>query len=215
MSTDPDLKPLTIQDVDRLIRKHFLLRIIPFLILAVILGVVFIPFEIYLSHMFPKAFGWTQSGSWATATPLERFPFTRSDTDHVFSSMPVRMMNGFGALVVLWLFYLLIFQFSKKLIEFGRRFAETGEWENVANVLSSFNNFGNHFLDRTGEGHYLLSVALKKIGKPELSRIAKDYVLKKRPDSEWAEKLRSSNQPVSVRGSSPSGKTRKKSRIRR
>jgi len=171
-----------------------------------------IPSEITLAHRFPVAFGWTKSGDWATNTPIRMYPFTRADADHVFKSIPVMTIGAVSMVVVMCIFYLGILKFSKTLLQYARKFAETDEWTNVASVLASFNNSGQHFLDRTGEAHYLLSIALKKVGKPEMSRKAKDFVLNRRASSEWAEKLRDVSYSITAHGPNPA---KKKSRSRR
>jgi hypothetical protein len=86
----------------------------------------------------------------------------------------------------------------RTLLGFGRNFVEKGQWADAEEMLGSFNQWGQNFLDTTGEGHYLLSVALAKRGKPEGARKAREWVARSRPNSEWASKLAGQGEPVSA-----------------
>ena len=78
---------------------------------------------------------------------------------------------------------------AASLLEYGRNFVNRGQWADAEDVLGQFNQWGLHFLDPTGEAHFLLATALGKRGKRESAGKARDFVLKYRTDSEWAQQL--------------------------
>ena len=205
MSTEQTTQKLTLQDVDKKVFQRFLKVSMAYIAVIMVIACFLSPTELHLAHRFPETFGWTSS----LVTPRAEFPRTATDASIVFKSVPVILIGMLGFVLAMGGFWLGIMKFSEILVEHARIFAQEGEWENVATVLSSFNNSGQHFLDRSGEAHYLLSVALRKTGKGDMSRIARDFVLKRRSKSEWADKLREASQAITPHGSSPANRRRK------
>lgn len=203
---------LTINDVDKRLRKSMFVSALLLTFFVLIVPMALIPTEVALARHFPAAFGWSATGANATTTALAQYPLTKGDTTRVFQSLPVRAIGGLSALLVLLVFALGISRTNKQLLEYARKFVEYDEWNNVVSVLLSFNQSGQQFLDRTGEAHYLLSMGFKKMGKPELSKQAKDFVLKRRSKSEWAQKLQENSQAITAHGPNPA---RRKMRKRR
>jgi hypothetical protein len=74
-------------------------------------------------------------------------------------------------------------------VDFGRRYLAEGRFKEAAAALGSFAEFGQRSFDRTGEAHFLLAQALDKVGKKEKAEQARQFVIKHRAGTPWAEKL--------------------------
>ena len=104
------------------------------------------------------------------------------------------------------------------MLGYARSFMERKQWSDAATVLASFDQSGQHFLDSTGEAHYMLVQAYKMTGKPKSSEKAREFVLKNRPKSEWAAKFRAEDEgrsggtPTAVSISETSAKSKGKKR---
>ncbi|MDR3711151.1 MAG: hypothetical protein P4L33_22840 [Capsulimonadaceae bacterium] len=198
----PNQKPLpppaNIAEVDSRLRKLFLKygAIITLLLLG--FPIALIPLQTTMAHLLPVAFGWSHS---ASATPMALYPqHTGSDLNRVFTSPASVVLDALSAAVVMTAFWFGIGTINRSLIQYAREFAERADWASVANVLESFNQSGQHFLDGTGEAHYWLSKALARIGKPEKAAKAREFVLQRKSASEWAAKLQAdgiANEPPS------------------
>lgn len=99
-------------------------------------------------------------------------------------------LDAISILIVMAPFFIGTNKFFATRLRFGREFVKTERWKEAAASLEAFSHMGQRFLDRTGEAHYLLSVALNHQGKLAQAQRARDFVLRSRPASPWAEELR-------------------------
>ena len=190
MSKTSQILPDTIAEVDARLRKLFI--VYGGLMGALLIGFTFamIPLQSGLAHRFPAEFGWSPS----CPTPKALYPSLAGaavDFNRVFTSPPCIVIDLLSAAIIMAIFTRGIHSLNRQLIAYANHFAGRGDWASAATVLESFNQSGQHFLDSTGEAHYLLSKALVKIGKPQGAAKARDFVLKRRASSEWAAQLRS------------------------
>ena len=107
------------------------------------------------------------------------------------TSVPALIVDFISVAIIMGVFFYGSNRLAKSLTDYGRNFVKHGQWEDAEYVLNSFNNWGQHFLDVSGEAHYLLSIALQKRGKYETARKVREFVVKNRANSEWAEKIQS------------------------
>jgi len=75
-----------------------------------------------------------------------------------------------------------------KRLEIGRDLVGKREFRQAAVCLQPFESFGQRFLDRTGEAHYLLAQAYAGSNQKAKAEKCKTFVLKYRPGP-WAAKL--------------------------
>jgi hypothetical protein len=101
-----------------------------------------------------------------------------------------RYLDTISILIVMVPFFLGTSKFFAARLQFGRDFIQKKQWKEAVASLEAFSHMGQRFLDRTGEAHYLLSVALDHQGKIAAAQKARDFVLKSRPTSAWAGELR-------------------------
>lgn len=87
---------------------------------------------------------------------------------------------------------------ANMLISWGRNFNELGRWEDTEMILSTFNQFGQRFLDPTGEAHFLLMTAFAKRGKRESADKVRDFLAKHRAGTVWGQKAQEAQ--ASMRG---------------
>jgi len=186
--------PKDIADVDKRLRSIFLKNGIGLAFILLVMPAALIPIQWKLSHLFPTAFGYQSMGQNATSTPRAFYPGTNADCTHVFSSMPSIAIDVLSAGLIMFLFWKGICKINNLLLGYARSFAERKQWADVGTVLESFNQNGQHLLDTTGEAHYLLSIALKRIGKPQAAQKARDFVLNRKGRTEWAQRLLSEGQ---------------------
>ena len=191
MPTQPEAtsQPVSILEIDKKLQKQFMFNGFFLSLALVLIPLILIPTQMKLAHMFPSAFGWTTTGPKATTTPANMYPGTSADLTHVYTSLPNVAIDIFSAALIMFVFWTGISRINKSLLGYGRMFVERKQWAEVTQVLSSFNQQGQHFLDRTGEVHYLLALAFQHLGKVQTAQKARDYVVKYRPKSEWAEKI--------------------------
>jgi len=187
-NTSPE--PADVAEVDKRLRKQFIVNGFFMSLALVLVPLLLIPSQAKLAHRFPTAFGWTTTGPKATLTPASMYPLTNADMNHMFTSIPDVGLDVVSAAIIMFVFWAGISRINIALVGYGRGFYKKRQWDDVATVLSSFNQQGQHFLDRTGEAHYLLAEAYQHLGKPQTAQKARDYVVKFRPKSEWAERLR-------------------------
>ncbi|HEY3330847.1 MAG TPA: hypothetical protein VGK19_12540 [Capsulimonadaceae bacterium] len=187
--TQPQSEPLDIAGIDKKLQKQFMFNGFFIALALIVIPIVLIPSQMTLAHKFPALFGWTQTGPKATTTPFNMYPASQTDLTHVYTSLPNIAMDILSAGVIMFVFWTGISRINAALIGYARDFASRRQWNDVVSVLTSFNQQGQHFLDRTGEAHYLIAQALSHTGKPQGAQKARDYVVKYRPKSEWAEKI--------------------------
>jgi len=94
-----------------------------------------------------------------------------------------------GSMVVIltWWYAATGVLFSKRL-DIGRELMEKREYKQAVACLEPFNSFGQHFLDRSGEAHYLLAQAYQNSGNKQAAEKCRQFVLTSRPGP-WAAKL--------------------------
>lgn len=105
-----------------------------------------------------------------------------------------RFLDMISILVVMAPFFFGTNKFFATRLKFGREFVEKKEWREAVASLEAFNHVGQRFLDPTGEAHYLLAVALDHQGKAAEAERAREFVLRARPTSTWAEEVRKAQQ---------------------
>ena len=186
--------PKDIADVDKRLRSIFLKNGLGLAFILLVTPAALIPIQWKLSRVFPMAFGYQATGPHATSTPKAYYPGTNADCTHVFSSLSSVAIDVLSAGLIMFLFWKGISKINNLLLEYARSFAERRQWADVGTVLESYNQNGQHLLDTTGEAHYLLSIALKRIGKPQAAQNARDFVLKRKGRTEWAQRLLSEGQ---------------------
>jgi hypothetical protein len=186
--------PQNTADVDKRLRSYFLKNGTGLIVLLIVMPIAMIPIQVKLSHVFPKEFGYEAIGSRATTTPEAYFPGSNADYTRIFSSPPSIAIDILSAVLIMAVFWSGISKINKLLIGYARSFAERQQWIDVSSVLESFNQNGQHLLDTTGEAHYLLAISLERIDKPKAAQKARDYLLKRKGHTEWAQKLRSLEQ---------------------
>lgn len=185
----PPGPPENTAEVDKRLRSYFLKNGTGLIILLLVMPLALIPSQAKLGHYFPRAFGFATAGSRATDTPAAFYPATGADYTHVFSSPPSIAIDVLSAAIIMLVFWAGISRINRTLIEYARVFAERQQWSDVASVLESFNQSGQHLLDSTGEAHYLLAIALKRTGKPKGAETARNFLLKRKAHTAWAQKL--------------------------
>lgn len=97
-----------------------------------------------------------------------------------------RWIDYASVLIMMTPFFLGVARVSAERLKFGRRYIQEQRYSETAAVLESFTQFGQRFLDRSGEAHYLLSQAYQKLGLSAKSKKARDFVIKHRPGTRWA-----------------------------
>ncbi|MGO8671792.1 MAG: hypothetical protein ACLQVD_10555 [Capsulimonadaceae bacterium] len=90
--------------------------------------------------------------------------------------------------VVLVPFYWQAIRLFAARLEIGRDLVNKREWKQAIAALEPFNSFGQRWLDRSGEAHYLLSVAYTSLKNGKKAEQTRQFVLKHRPGP-WSEKL--------------------------
>jgi len=185
-------------EVDKRLRSIFLKNGLILAFIVLVTPLALIPIQWKLSHAFPVLFGYTTVGPHATTTPMALFPGTTADCTRIFTSVPAAVMDFASAGLIMFLFWAGITKINAMMLGYARSFAERKQWSDVAGVLESFNQSGQHLLDTTGEAHYLLVVALQRIGKPKSAQMARDYLMKRKSHTEWAKKLLSQEQATVV-----------------
>jgi hypothetical protein len=99
-----------------------------------------------------------------------------------------------SALVILSAWYGLNGRLFATRLEIGRDLVAKREFRQAAVCLQPFESFGQRFLDRTGEAHYLLAQAYAGSNNKAKAEQCKAFVLKYRPGP-WAAKLGGSAGP--------------------
>jgi len=99
-------------------------------------------------------------------------------------------LDSLSALILLLPLFIGTSHFFAVRLRFGREYVEKKQWKEAVAALEAFNHFGQRFLDRSGEAHYLLSVALGHMGRIDDSRKARDFVTHARRGTEWARKAK-------------------------
>ena len=93
-----------------------------------------------------------------------------------------------SALVILSIWYGLNGRLFATRLSIGRDLVAKREFRQAAVCLQPFESFGQRFLDRTGEAHYLLAQAYAGSNNKAKAEKCKAFVLKYRPGP-WAAKL--------------------------
>jgi len=107
-----------------------------------------------------------------------------------------------SALVILSIWYGLNGRLFATRLSIGRDLVAKREFRQAAVCLQPFESFGQRFLDRTGEAHYLLAQAYAGSNNKTKSEKCKAFVLKHRPGP-WAAKLGGSAAPAGRAKSEP------------
>jgi hypothetical protein len=168
--------PASIADVDKRLRKLFLTQGLAMSFALVVIPIVLIVSQVALARRFPMMFG--------------GMPTPGDNGKRIFTSPASVILDVASAGLIMGIFWGGISSIHKSLLGFGRHFLAEKRYADAAEVLTSLNQQGQHFLDQTGEAHYLISIALDKTGKPETAKKARDFVLKNRAQSEYAEMIR-------------------------
>lgn len=113
-----------------------------------------------------------------------------------------RFLDTISMLIVMTPFFLGTNKFFATRLRLGREFVANKQWKEAEASLEAFSHMGQRFLDRSGEAHYLLAVALDHLGKIAEAQKAREFVLKSRPTSSWAQRLIQAEQ-VRPRASRP------------
>lgn len=104
-------------------------------------------------------------------------------------------------LIVLIPFYVGIGKIFDARLKIGRDLVAKKEWKQAVAALDPFEMMGQRMLDRTGEAHYLLSLAYTGLKKTDKATKCREFVLKNRK-GEWAVKLGGTPKPA-ARSSAP------------
>jgi hypothetical protein len=100
-----------------------------------------------------------------------------------------RFLDVITTLLALLPFFIGINRMNAVRLQYARRFAEEGNWRGVYSSVESFSQLGQRWMDPTGEAHYLLSVAYERQGERAKAAKERTFVMKHRPNSDWAKKL--------------------------
>jgi hypothetical protein len=91
-------------------------------------------------------------------------------------------------LIFLIVFYAGNGQIYSTRLKIGRELVGRREWAQAVAALLPFDAFGQRMLDRSGEAHYLLSLAYAGLKKSDKADQCRQFVLKHRK-GEWSVKL--------------------------
>jgi hypothetical protein len=197
--------PTNTQEADKRLSKMMFTNTLVFALafMAVTIGLQSV--EPALAHKFPLFFG-----AHSADLRVRPYPSTQNDLGAVYTSWPSILIDILCGGLLLGSVALFIRRVSILLLGFGRQFVLKGQWEDASLALHSFNQSGQHFLDQTGEAHYLLAIAYQKLGKLKEAGRARDFVLVKRANSEWSAKLSTGEPPkASVAPPTHKGKRRR------
>jgi hypothetical protein len=98
-------------------------------------------------------------------------------------------------LIVLVVWYAMNARLFAKRLDIGRDLAGKRQWKQAVACLLPFDSFGQRFLDRSGEAHYLLAQPYAGTGDKPKADKCRQFVLKYRPGP-WAAKLGGKPAPV-------------------
>jgi hypothetical protein len=101
-----------------------------------------------------------------------------------------RFIDTLSTMLIMLPFFFGINAMNKARMKFARQYAAEENWKAVYGSTETFSQFGQKWMDSSGEAHYLLAIALERLGhRPEATK-ARLFVTKYRPNGEWAAKLR-------------------------
>jgi hypothetical protein len=101
-----------------------------------------------------------------------------------------RIIDFISVIIILTPFLFGINKMSDTRMKFARKYAAEGNWRAVYGAVESFSQIGQRFLDSTGEAHYWLALAYENSGERTKAEKTRQFVIKHRGSSEWAQKLR-------------------------
>ena len=113
-----------------------------------------------------------------------------------------------GSLLVVIPFYMGTTKLYAERLRIGRELAEKGEHRQAISALEPFTAPGHRFLDRTGEGHFLLAKSYAATAQKDLADRCREFVIKKRPGV-WADRLKNVATQAPIRISQVKGQDNK------
>ena len=99
-----------------------------------------------------------------------------------------RFLDTLGLLVVMLPFFIGMNKLFGMRLKLGREFVANKHWREAVAALDPFAGTGQRFLDKTGEAHFLLSIAYQHTGDTRKAAQSRAFVQRHRP-GEWAERL--------------------------
>jgi hypothetical protein len=196
--------PIDTNEVDKRMRKLFIINGFFLALALVIIPMALIIAQPLMAHKFPHAFGYSTVGKHATTTPMGAYPSgSKNDETALFTSPGSIALDLISAGIIMAIFWRGIAKINDLMLSYARSFIERKQWADAETVLTSFDQSGQHFLDGTGEAHYMLVQAYRMNGKPKASAKAREFVLKHRAKSEYAAKFRAEDGSKSAGPSTP------------